>query len=393
MTGALLVLIAVASLLGDFPGQDREARIAALQQRSASVVAGTPEARAVAEEMGRIGSELLAEGAPGPALELLGEAYGLDEGNGRVLAELTLACLRAEDLDAARFYLERAGGGAEGGSPEVYRELGEEYVRLQRLEEAALAWGEAARLSGQDPATLARLTRVRDELAVSRGQRTHTSEHFEIFADPAVSDEAVRRAAEGLEASHASIASTLRSSLRRPQVVVLYSGRDYFSLVSVPDWAAGVFDGKIRVSVDAEGGDGTASAAVLAHELAHAFLRYAAADRAPGWLHEGYAQWSSGRRIPRRELSGALTGNESPTAAALESRLRGPLDRKAARALYAQTLSLVEHLVETRGEGALACIVARLSEGATIDAALREETGWSEEEFFESWRRWARGKS
>ena len=172
-------------------------------------------------------------------------------------------------------------------------------------------------------------------------------------------------------------------------VVVLYSGRDYFSLVSIPDWAAGVFDGKIRVSVDAAGGDGTALAAVLAHELAHAFLRSAAADRTPGWLHEGYAQWSSGRRLPRRELSGALSGSESPTAAALEARLRGPLDRGAARALYAQTLSLVEYLVGARGEGALACVVARLSEGARIDAALREETDWSEEEFFESWRRWA----
>ena len=159
--------------------------------------------------------------------------------------------------------------------------------------------------------------------------------------------------------------------------------------MSVPDWVAGVFDGKIRVSVEAEGGDGTASAAVLSHELAHAVLRHAAGERAPGWLHEGYAQWSSGRRIPRRELPGALSGSESPTAAALEASLRGPLDRRAARALYAQTLSLVEHLVEARGEGVLACVVARLGEGATIDAALREETGWSEEEFFESWRRWA----
>ena len=325
--------------------------------------------------MGRIGSELLGEGAPGPAIELLGEAYGLDEGNGRVLAELTLACLRAEDLDAARFYLERAGGGAEGAPPEVYRELGEEYVRLQRLEEAALAWGEAARLSGEDPATLARLARVRDELAVSRGQRTLATEHFEIFADPAISDEALRRAAEGLEDAYARIAASLRIALTRAQVVVLYSGRAYFSLVSVPDWVAGMFDGKIRVSLEAEGGDGSASAPVLAHELAHALLRSASGDRAPGWLHEGFAQWSAGRRMPRRELPEALSGGASPTAAALEAKLRGSLDRKAARSLYAQTLSLVEHLVEKRGEGALVCIVSRLGAGATIEDALREETG------------------
>jgi hypothetical protein len=386
LTSALLVV--VASLLGGFPFQDREARIAVLQRRSASVAPGTPEARAVAEEMGRIGSELLGEGAPGPALELLGEAYGLDEGNGRVLAELTLACLRAEDLDAARFYLERAGGGAEGAPPEVYRELGEEYVRLQRLEEAALAWGEAARLSGQDPATLARLARVRDELAVSRGQRTFSTGHFELFADPDISEASLRGAADSLESAYAAMTAVLRTALTRPQIVVLYSGRAYFSLVSVPDWVAGVFDGKIRVSMEA-GGDDSASSAVLSHELAHAILRDAAGDRAPGWLHEGYAQWSSGRRLPLRELPAAVPGGGSPSAAALEASLRGPLNRRTARSIYAQTLSLVEHLVETRGEGALACVVARLGAGASIDEALREETGWSEEEMFQSWRRWA----
>jgi tetratricopeptide (TPR) repeat protein len=387
LAGALLVL--VAFVLGGSPGQDREERIAALQRRSATVAPGTPEARAVAEEMGRIGSELLAEGAPGPALELLGEAYGLDEGNGRVLAELTLACVRAEDLEAARFYLERAGGGAEGAPPAVYRELGEEYFRLQRLEEAAMAWGEAARLSGQDPATLARLSRVRDELAVSRGQRSLSTEHFELFADPDVAETALRAAADGLETAYGGMTSALRTPLAGRQVVVLYSGRAYFSLVSVPDWVGGVYDGKIRVSVEPGSGDASASSAVLTHELAHAVLRQAAGERAPGWLHEGYAQWSSGRRLPLRELPAALAGGEASSAAALESSLHGPLDRRAARSVYAQTLSLLEHLVDRRGEAALLCVIAKLGAGASIEEALVEETGWSLEEFFASWKKWA----
>ncbi len=369
--------------------KDREAAIAALQRRSATVPRGTPEARHIAAEMGRIGAALLAEGQTGPAIELLGEAYSLDEGNGRLLAELTLAYVRAEDLESARFYLERADGRAAAGPPEIYRALGEEYERLQRLEDAAAAWGVAARLSGEDPATLRRLARVRDELAVSRGQRTLATDHFELFADPAISDEALRRAAEGLEEAYASITASLGTALVRPQIVVLYSGRAYFSLISVPDWVAGVFDGKIRVSLEAQSGDGMASAAVLAHELAHALLRSASGDRAPGWLHEGFAQWSAGRRMPRRELPEALSAGASPTAVALEAKLRGSLDRKSARSLYAQTLSLVEHLVEKRGEGALVCLVSRLGAGATIDDALREETGLTQEELFDSWRSWA----
>ena len=93
--------------------------------------------------------------------------------------------------------------------------------------------------------------------------------------------------------------------------------------------------------------------------------------------------------MPRGELAAALGGLAAPSAAALESSLRGALDRPTARSRYAQTLSLVEHLVAARGEGALVCVVARLGAGETIEDALRAETGFGEEELFESWRRWA----
>jgi tetratricopeptide (TPR) repeat protein len=382
------VLLLVAFLLGGSSGSDRNVLIAVLQRRSASAVPGTAEAREIAREMGRIGSELLAEGEPGPALELLGEAYALDESNGDVLAELTLASVRVGDLDSARFHLQRAGL-ASGGPADVYRALGEELETLQRLDDAAAAWSEAARLSGQDPPTLRRLARVRDELAVSRGQRTLSTGHFELFADPAVSDHALRAAADGLEESYARLTAGFPLALTRPQVVVLYSGRAYFSLVAVPDWVAGVYDGKIRVSVDLGGADGAATSAVLAHELAHAVLRQAAGERATGWLHEGFAQWSAGRRMPRDELGSALSGAGAPTPAALETGLRGRLDRHAARSLYAQSLSLVEHLVAERGEGALACVVARLAADESLNEALVQETGWTEGDLFASWARWA----
>ena len=34
---------------------------------------------------------------------------------------------------------------------------------------------------------------------------------------------------------------------------------------------------------------------LLSHELAHAFIRQASGGRAPGWLHEGLAQWAEGQ--------------------------------------------------------------------------------------------------
>ena len=334
--------------------------------------------------MGRL---FLSEGETGRSIELLGEAYGLDEENGLTLAELTLAYVRAGDFESARFYLQRAEPRATRAPPEIYGILGDVYDGLHRLDDAVAAWSEFVRFGGQDPKLLARLARARDELAVTRGQRVIRLEHFAVFADPAVPEDVARRAGEALEAAYREQTAFLGARLSRPQVVVLYGGRAWFSLVSVPDWVSGLYDGKIRVSAEADAS--AALSGVLAHELAHALLRLATRDRAPGWLHEGLAQWLEGRRIPRLEIRSAAGARPAPSLDALDASFSETLDRGAARASYAQSLALVEYLAVVRGEGALACLVSALGEGASFTSALRAEAGLSADELFSGWRKWA----
>lgn len=368
------------------PDAQRESAIASIHRRASTVTPGTPGARQLARELSEIGRAYLGEGQAGRAVELLGEAYGLDEENGLVLAELTLAYVRLEDFDSARFYLRRAEERVALGPAEIFGVLGDVYDSLHRLEDAVTAWTEFVRLGGQDPAISRRLGRVRDEIALARGQRSLQSGHFSVFADPAVSEETLREAGAELEASYARQSALFGPRLFSSQVVVLHAGRAYFSLVSAPDWASGVYDGKIRVSVEA--GEPWAMEGVLNHELAHVMVRAASGGRAPGWLHEGLAQWQEGRRLPRRDFA-AAAGRTERSLAALESSFRGARDRAAARSAYAQSLSVVEYLAAIRGEGALACTVIRLGEGASLSRALSDEMGLSEEEIVAGWRKWA----
>ncbi len=367
--------------------EDRQRAIAAIHRRAASAGRGTPAARKIAEELSGIGRDFLSEGQVGKAIELLGEAYGLDEENGLVLAELTLAYIRADDLESARFYLHRAEARATRAPPEIYGVLGRVYEALHRLDDAVAAWSEFVRFGGQDPKLLARLAHARDELAVTRGQRSIRLEHFAVFADPGVPEDVARQAGEALEAAYGEQAAFLGARLPRAQVVVLYGGRAWFSLVSVPDWVSGVYDGKIRVSVEEDAP--AALSGVLAHELAHALLRLSTGDRAPSWLHEGLAQWLEGRRILRREIRSAAGARPAESLAALDARFHEALDRPQARASYAQSLAIVEYLAVFRGERALACLVAALGEGATFPEALRAETGLTTEELDSGWRKWA----
>jgi tetratricopeptide (TPR) repeat protein len=366
------------------------ARLQALRRRSADVDRGTPEARAVAAELGQIGRGYLEKGDSGRAVELLEEAYGWDDENGLVLALLTLAYVRRGDFPFARFYLDLAEQRAPRAPPQAYEILGEVYYSLNRLEDAIVAWEHFQRLGGETPATLRRLSKVRQELALASGQRHLEAEKFSFFWDPSIPARFVEEIAERIGATYGQQSEFFGTDLPEAQIIVLYGGRSYFSLVSVPDWVSGLFDGKIRVSVDPDGGVTPELSAVLAHELAHAFIRHASADRAPGWLHEGVAQWWEGKRIARYEIRNDFRGRTPYTLSEMEGNLAGHSDRTAARTNYVEALSLVEYLTERHGSGAVACLIRGLGAGRTFAESLRAETGLTPDELFRKWKEWAR---
>lgn len=372
------------------PAPQLARELSALRRRSATVEPGTPPARELARELGRIGHEYLDLGETGRAIELLEEAYGWDEEDGLVLANLTLAYVREENFPFARFYLELAEQRAAKAPPAAYATLGDVYYALNRLDDAVLAWEQFERLEGNDPLLLKRLAHARAELSLSRGQRLLEDQGFSIYSDEAIAPEISGNVADRLAESYREQSRFFGTSLGSSQVVVLYAGRAYFSLVSVPDWVGGVFDGKIRVSMDPGLGMTPDLERVLVHELGHALVRKVSADRAPGWLHEGLAQWVEGKRLLPREFREVFSGGRKPSSLSeMEGSLGRKTERAAARALYAEALGLVEYVVQFRGEGAILCLLEAVARGDSIEEALRRETGWTGAELVAAWRSWA----
>jgi tetratricopeptide (TPR) repeat protein len=368
---------------------DLERRLGAVRRLAERARAGSPEARAVAAELSDIGAAYLEQAETGRAIELLEEAWDWNPDDGLVLARLTLAYVRAEDYAFARFYLDLAREEAPRAPPETYAILGAIYYSVNRLEEAVLSWEQFERLGGADPSTLSRLARARAEMSLSRNQRLREIGDFVFSYDAALPPELVEGAAESLGAAARDLSLFFGASLPGRQSVILYEGRRYFALVSVPEWVSGAFDGKIRVTVDPDGGIAPELPMVLAHELAHAFVRRVSRDRAPGWLHEGLAQWWEGKRLLPRELRAALAGRTLSTLSEIEGSLSRQPDRAALRDAYVEALGLVEYLMLARGPGAVACLVRDLGQRATFEEALRAETGLSEGELLAAWKSWA----
>ena len=389
MLAALALLVAGSAAPANAP-DPLHVRVQAVRARAAGVRPHSPEAASIASELGLIGRAYLEKGDSGRALELLDEAYGYNEDDGLVLALLTLAYVRREDYPFARFYLDLAEQRAPRAPPQAYEILGDVYYSLNRLEDAVAAWEHFQRLGGDSPKTLKALSKVRQELALTSGQRHLQTDRFSLFWDPAIRASSIETIAERLATTYATQSEFFATDLPMSQIVILYSGRTYFSFVSVPDWVSGLFDGKIRVSLDPEGGLTPELSGVLAHELAHAFVRQASADRAPGWLHEGLAQWLEGKRLTRSEIREEFRGRPVLSLSELEGNLAGRADRTAARTNYIQALGVVEYLFEKHGSGSVACLLRSLGEGRSLRDAMRAEIGLTPEELVRKWKEWAR---
>jgi tetratricopeptide (TPR) repeat protein len=360
-----------------------------LHHKAETTSPGSAEARELSQEFAELGHACLEKGENARAVELLEDAYGWDAANGVALAELTVANVRLENFVAARFYLSLAQDRTAAAPSDIYRTLGEAYEGLNRLEDAVDAWESFFRLGGDDPATLRRLARARAEMSLTPGQHVLERDIFTLFYDIEIPRDTAERAAIGLEDAYQREKSFFRTELSSPQPVILYAGRAYFALSSVPDWASGVFDGKIRVSVEPETHLRSELSGVLAHELAHALIRKNSNDRAPGWLHEGLAQWLEGRRIPRSEFRRLLGGRHTEQLPALEARFRRASEVSSARAHYAESLGLVEYLVAERGEGTVSCLIEDLAAGASLEDSLHKEAQMSEVQFVSRFKTWA----
>jgi tetratricopeptide (TPR) repeat protein len=369
---------------------DRVRRLAELRQKMES--AHPPAAAEISTRLNDIALEYQKGNDLPQAIELLSEAVGRDPDNGIALANLILAYLKDEGFEFAGFYLELATQTTDRRqpNPDVYRTIGDFYAARHRLEDAVTAWDYYLRLGGADPAVLARVERTRRELSVTPGQRLLESDHFAFYTDAVISPDVAARAEEHLEQEYRRQSNFFGGGLEGRQTVILYGGRAYFSLVSVPTWVSGIFDGKIRISLEPVEGWTSQLAAVLSHELAHAFVRYASADRAPGWLHEGFAQWCEGKRITRDEIHDLFRGRPPHTLAEIEGNLTRHGDRAASRANYVQALAIIEYLMQTHGAGSVACIVRDLGAGRSLTEALRLETGSTPEELFRRWKAWAK---
>jgi len=132
-------------------------------------------------------------------------------------------------------------------------------------------------------------------------------------------------------------------------VAVLYTEKQFRDITRAPEWAGGLYDGRIRIPAAGAAQTPELFEHVLVHELTHAIVAGIAPSGVPAWIHEGLAQYFDGSdpEAARKRLRAA--GGSIPLARL--DRGFGRLGWAQAQVAYDESLLAVSVILERPGFG------------------------------------------
>src|SRR5204862_6751608 len=113
--------------------------------------------------------------------------------------------------------------------------------------------------------------------------------HFPVLFEGPADEALASRALEILESAYWRVSTALALYPEGVITVALYTQEQFRDITRSPDWAAAVYDGRIRVPVRGALTKPAELERVLAHEFTHVLVRTLAPQGVPTWLNEGLA--------------------------------------------------------------------------------------------------------
>jgi tetratricopeptide (TPR) repeat protein len=170
-----------------------------------------------------------------------------------------------------------------------------------------------------------------------------------------------------LDAAYWRIGKALGAYPSQPIEVIFYTQKQFHDLTGAPEWAAGLFDTRIRIPVQGALAEPRTFDRVLTHELAHAMNAGIAAHGVPAWLHEGLAQYLEQADVSRAEQRWRASGTLIPLEYLQDGFSR--FDARQARVAYDQSLVAASVLMTHLGPN-VALLLHDLDRGNEFSLAV-----------------------
>ena len=206
--------------------------------------------------------------------------------------------------------------------------------------------------------------------------------HFSVLFEGPADDLTARRIIELLEAAYWRIGRALTTYPTEPIPVVLYTREQFQALAGAPEWAAAVYDGRIKIPTVGAFDNPERLKRTLAHEFAHAVVAQIAGTAAPHWLNEGLAELLESDDFSSVQQILARSPRRLPHASLEHSFSRLPADDVPLA--YAQSALAVKRMIDLRGASAIVNLLREIGRGVAFDAAFQQSIFMRYNEFVAS---------
>jgi tetratricopeptide (TPR) repeat protein len=247
------------------------------------------------------------------------------------------------------------------------RLLGELQYREGDVDDAIRTYEQALVHAPRDTEMQARLDTWRKEATLHRGLTQRNDGRFSVVFEGRADRPLADRAIATLDAAYWRIGKAIGGYPSSHISVTLYTEKQFRAITQAPDWADGLYDGRIRLPVKGALQNLREFDRTLAHELTHAMVSSLAPRGVPAWLHEGLASYfepqDPARAVRMLRSTGILPFD------ALNDGFEGLSSQDAAVA-YMQSLVLADALMRRVGTQ-MTILLQGLDRGQSVDQGLR----------------------
>jgi tetratricopeptide (TPR) repeat protein len=246
--------------------------------------------------------------------------------------------------------------------------LGQIHYRMGDVQSAMRTYEAVVLEKPEDAGVQATLDRWRREVELHDRMQQKVGSHFTVSFEGPAEAELAAEALDILDRAYWRIGQLLGTYPSDPIPVVLYTTEQFRDITRSPSWAAGAYDGTIRVPMRGALDKRDELDRVLSHEFTHALIKTLAARGVPTWLNEGLAtaletgdlSWAETRmqlvvgKVPLRALQngfGRFTGEQAQVA-------------------YAASALAARRLLDEAGGAAIANLLKDLGDGVDFDSAF-----------------------
>ena len=214
----------------------------------------------------------------------------------------------------------------------------------------------------------ATLDRWRREVELHDRMQQAIGSHFTVSFEGPSEETLAGEALASLDRAYWRIGAILGSFPNAAVPVVLYTTEQFRDITRSPSWAAGAYDGTIRVPMRGALESVRELDRVLAHEFTHALVRSLAARGVPTWLNEGLAA-----ALEEDDLTWATTRvTDAPAQVPLQALQSGfgRLNPAQAQLAYATSALAVRRMLDEAGGAAVVNLLRDLGDGVDFEAAF-----------------------